>query len=230
MNISWCLTKKKWNHNVSRTEALCTQWPTHVVAIFWALTMNHIWSHLAKPYKVTYLIFVQEVALCSAVIRAGRPVEVTMDWGQNRVRSTKKDIVVNTPVKSIIIYRELRARGVKWLPRKHHKQYLNSDLSGSPRLCVFYYTTITSLIIINNIWDFAIYNVKPWGCLGGSGAEHLPLAQGVTLGSWDQVPHCLPHRKPDSPSACVFVSPSMSLMNNLLKVLKLVINIDPWLM
>ena len=26
------------------------------------------------------------------------------------------------------------------------------------------------------------------GCLGGSAGEHLPLAQGVTLGSWDRVP------------------------------------------
>ena len=36
-------------------------------------------------------------------------------------------------------------------------------------------------------------------CLGGIVVEHLPLAQVVILGSWDQVPHQAPHREPASP-------------------------------
>ena len=47
------------------------------------------------------------------------------------------------------------------------------------------------------------------GCLGGSVVERLLLAQGVILGSWDQVLHQAPHREPASPSACV----SVTLMN-----------------
>ena len=41
----------------------------------------------------------------------------------------------------------------------------------------------------------------PSRCLGGSVAEHLPLAQGVIPGSGDQVPHWAPYKKPASPSA-----------------------------
>ena len=48
------------------------------------------------------------------------------------------------------------------------------------------------------------------GQLGGSAVEHLPLAQGVILGSWDQVPHWASHREPASPSACVSASLSLS--------------------
>ena len=48
-----------------------------------------------------------------------------------------------------------------------------------------------------------------FGHLGGSVVEHLPLAQGVTLGSWDRVLHRAPRRDPASPSAYV----SVSLMN-----------------
>ena len=47
------------------------------------------------------------------------------------------------------------------------------------------------------------------GCLGGSVVERLLLAQGVILGSWDQVLHQAPHREPASPSASL----SESLMN-----------------
>ena len=36
--------------------------------------------------------------------------------------------------------------------------------------------------------------------------EQLPLAQVVTLGYWDQVPHRAPHGEPASPSAYVFAS------------------------
>ena len=34
----------------------------------------------------------------------------------------------------------------------------------------------------------------------------LPSAQGVILGTQDQVPHWVPRREPASPSACVFAS------------------------
>lgn len=62
-----------------------------------------------------------------------------MDWEQNRV----KCIAVTNPFESVIIYRELRCRRVKSLAEKRHKQDLNSDLSGSPKLCVFYYIPVT---------------------------------------------------------------------------------------
>ena len=51
------------------------------------------------------------------------------------------------------------------------------------------------------------------GHLGGSVVEHLPLAQMVILGSWDQVLHQAPHREPASPSAYVSATLSLSVMN-----------------
>ena len=42
--------------------------------------------------------------------------------------------------------------------------------------------------------------------------EHLPLAQVVIPGSWDQVPHRAPRGEPASPSAYVSASLSLSLM------------------
>ena len=47
------------------------------------------------------------------------------------------------------------------------------------------------------------------GYPGGSVVEHLPLAQIMIPGSWDQVLHQAPHREPASPSAYV----SAFLMN-----------------
>ena len=44
------------------------------------------------------------------------------------------------------------------------------------------------------------------GSLGGSVVEHLPLAQGMILDSWDGVPHRAPCMEPASPSACVSAS------------------------
>ena len=57
------------------------------------------------------------------------------------------------------------------------------------------------------------------GHLGGSVVEHLPLAQGMILGSWDQVPQRAPMRNlvlplPMSLPLCV------SLMNEYIKSLK----------
>ena len=34
----------------------------------------------------------------------------------------------------------------------------------------------------------AVLLLKEWEHLGGPAVEHLPSAQGVTLGSWDRVP------------------------------------------
>ena len=48
------------------------------------------------------------------------------------------------------------------------------------------------------------------GCLGGSAIERLPLAQGMILESWDQVPHQASCVEPASPSACVSASLSLS--------------------
>ena len=47
-------------------------------------------------------------------------------------------------------------------------------------------------------------------CLGGSVVERLPLVQVVTPGTWDQVPHQAPCRKPASPSAWVSASLCLS--------------------
>ena len=51
------------------------------------------------------------------------------------------------------------------------------------------------------------------GSLGGAVVWRLPLAQGVTLGSQDQVPRRAPCMEPAFPSACVSASLSVSLMN-----------------
>ena len=49
-----------------------------------------------------------------------------------------------------------------------------------------------------------------WGeSLGSSVVKHLPLAQGVILGSWDRVLHQAPSGEPASPSACVSASLSL---------------------
>ena len=51
-----------------------------------------------------------------------------------------------------------------------------------------------------------------WGHLGGSLVEHLPSAQVVILGSWDQVSHQVAQREPASPSA--YVSASLSVVSH----------------
>ena len=51
------------------------------------------------------------------------------------------------------------------------------------------------------------------GPLGGSGAECLPSAQVMIPESRDQAPHRAPRREPASPSAYVFASLSVSIMN-----------------
>ena len=49
------------------------------------------------------------------------------------------------------------------------------------------------------------------GAPGASVVERLPSAQGVSPGSWDQVPHQAPRMELPSPPACV--SASLSFMN-----------------
>ena len=51
-----------------------------------------------------------------------------------------------------------------------------------------------------------LFKSIPGGRLGGSMVECLPLGQGVTLESWDRVPHRAPCTDPASPSACVSAS------------------------
>ena len=61
--------------------------------------------------------------------------------------------------------------------------------------------------------DIIFFSKTFLGYLGGSVVEHLPSAQVMILGSWDQVPHRAPLREPASPSACVSASLCVSLMN-----------------
>lgn len=56
------------------------------------------------------------------------------------------------------------------------------------------------------------YKTVGKGHLGGSVVEHLPLAQVMILGSWDQITHGAPCRDLASPSACVSASLSVCLM------------------
>ena len=53
------------------------------------------------------------------------------------------------------------------------------------------------------------FDQKQCGSLGGSGVEHLTLAQGMILGSGDRVQHRAPCMEPASPSA--YVSASLPL-------------------
>ena len=50
-------------------------------------------------------------------------------------------------------------------------------------------------------------------CLGGSGFEHLPLAQGMIPEFRDQVPQWASCKEPASPSACVSASLSLSSLS-----------------
>ena len=61
--------------------------------------------------------------------------------------------------------------------------------------------------------EFSGIEASREGRLGGSVVEHLPLAQGVILGSWDPVPYWDPPREPAFPSAYVSAFFSVSLMN-----------------
>ena len=53
------------------------------------------------------------------------------------------------------------------------------------------------------------FKMLKWESLGSLAVECLPSAQGVILGSGDQVPHRAPCMEPASPSACVSASLSL---------------------
>ena len=55
------------------------------------------------------------------------------------------------------------------------------------------------------------------GRLGGSVAEHLPLAQVMIPASWDRVPQWAPHKKPDILPLPMSLPLSESLMNKSIK-------------
>ena len=65
--------------------------------------------------------------------------------------------------------------------------------------------------MLHKLIQFLQYRISVMGSLRGSGAEHLPLAQGVTLETRDPVPRRAPCMEPASPSACVSASLSASL-------------------
>ena len=100
--------------------------------------------------------------------------------------------------------------------------------AGQGHLCYWFSDTIPAHIL-GNVGSglaakFRILSLDIWikiqvisGHLGGSVVEHLPSAQGVIPGSWDQVPNRTPQREPASPSAYISVSPSVSLMNKWIK-------------
>ena len=57
-------------------------------------------------------------------------------------------------------------------------------------------------------------NISLLGRLGGLVVECLPLAQGMILESWDQVPHQAPCEESASPSAYVSALLCVSLISN----------------
>ena len=83
-------------------------------------------------------------------------------------------------------------------------------LPNLPRFAFFEnYTSIQNKILLKN----KIYGGGGGEHLGGSVVYHLPLAQGMILRSWDQVPHWAPCRELASPFAYVSASLSVSLKN-----------------
>ena len=76
--------------------------------------------------------------------------------------------------------------------------------------------SILKLILLDCFFGLHTWAVIQWkegGHLGGSVVGHLPSAQVMILGSWDQVSRQAPSGKPASPSACVSASLCVSLMN-----------------
>ena len=65
-------------------------------------------------------------------------------------------------------------------------------------------TSFASLVFLSS--NLSVKKKQLWEHMGGSVVEHMPLAQVMILGSWDQVPHQAPRRDPASPSVYVSVS------------------------
>ena len=63
-----------------------------------------------------------------------------------------------------------------------------------------------NLAVMLKIEFHCCFKPRVQGCLCGSEVEHLPLAQGMILGSQDRVLHWAPCMEPASPSACVSAS------------------------
>ena len=78
------------------------------------------------------------------------------------------------------------------------------------------YDLLAFLVTVDYLLDIAFVKLLQKlfeGCLGSSVVEHLPLAQGMILESWERVLHQVPHREPASPFAYVSASLSVSFMN-----------------
>ena len=75
-----------------------------------------------------------------------------------------------------------------------------------------------NLAVMLKIEFHCCFKPRVQGCLCGSEVEHLPLAQGMILGSWIRVPYQASYREPASPSTYVSASLCVSLMNKLKKL------------
>ena len=72
------------------------------------------------------------------------------------------------------------------------RNWIYSDLNFK-----FYTSANDSDSVCNSVLKSEVFE----GCLGGSAVKHLPLAQGVILGSHDRVLHRAPCMEPASPFA-----------------------------
>ena len=60
------------------------------------------------------------------------------------------------------------------------------------------------------LFEKSVLKCVSWGSLGGSVVKRLPLAQGMILETWDQVPQWAPCMEPAFPSACHSLSLCLS--------------------
>ena len=117
----------------------------------------------------------------------------------NSTSKCNKSVVLNP---SLYIWRTLK-KNTNVYPLRLRKIWFWSE-SQATELC-----QSSKLILMCRTNDLKVH--VP-GCLGASVVECLPLAQGVILECWDQVPHWAPRREPASPSAYVSAS-FCALMN-----------------
>ena len=93
---------------------------------------------------------------------------------------------------------------------------LVSEAGGSGLFCASYAQANHLIFLLQHAITSAFcYSMKIQipRQLGGSVVEHLRLAQGLSLRSWDRVSHWAPFREPASPPAYVSASLCVSLMN-----------------